>query len=111
MGRIPDLNGIIPEFTLGDRLRKAREHAGLDMRDLAAMIDIHRQTVARYESGDATPRRPVILSWSLATGVSLDWLTFGAVSTHVEESQRATDFSYSPDYSLSTPEISRISAH
>ena len=65
---------VVPHFTLGDRLRKAREISGLEMQDLAASIDIHRQTVARYESGAAKPKRHVLLSWSVATGVDLDWI-------------------------------------
>lgn len=64
----------IPQFTLGDRLRKAREFSGLEMQDLAHEIDIHRQTVARYESGSVRPKRHVLLSWSVATGVDLAWI-------------------------------------
>lgn len=86
------LGGIVPEFSLGDRLRKAREIAGLEQIALAHAIDVHRQTVARYESGASIPRRPVMLSWALMTGVSLDWLATGdvAISTHDEKSARTT---------------------
>lgn len=89
--------GSIPEFTIGDRLRKAREFAGMDMNELAAAIEIHRQTVARYETGVAAPKRYVLLSWSLATGVDMDWITSGAISTHDEKSARTTGFAYSAD--------------
>ena len=73
----PDGRGpepAVPQFTIGDRLRKAREFSGMDMNDLAAAIDIHRQTIARYESGVARPKRYVLLSWSVATGVDLAWI-------------------------------------
>lgn len=102
-------DGSIPEFTLGDRLRKAREFAGIDMRDLAQMIDIHRQSVARYEQGQAIPRRPVMLSWAISTGVSLEWITSGEISTHDEKSERTTDYSFQRDYSLEDRGITRIS--
>ena len=94
--------GVIPEFSLGDRLRKAREVAGYEQISLAAEIDVHRQTVARYESGASTPRRPVLISWAMTTGVSLEWLATGStgereISTHVEESVRSTDLVDSRD--------------
>lgn len=82
--------GIVPEFTLGDRLRKARELSGLEMQQLADQIDIHRQTVARYESGQATPKRHVMLSWSMATGVSVEWISTGSQPSQVEQSTRTT---------------------
>src|SRR3982751_2313005 len=79
--------GRVPQFTLGDRLRKARESSGMDQSHLAEAIDLHRQTVARYES-DAIgrPKRYVLLSWSMATGVSLDWIAgIDETPTHVDQ--------------------------
>lgn len=93
-GRRPDpaSRSAVPQFTLGDRLRKAREYSGMEMQDLAAEIDIHRQTVARYESGQATPKRHVVLSWSLVTGVDLDWIQgVPETSTQVEQPTDSTD--------------------
>lgn len=87
---------VVPQFTLGDRLRKAREYSGLEMQDLAAEIDIHRQTVARYENGAVKPKRHVLLSWSLATGVDLDWIRgTDAISTHDEQTADSTDSEFS----------------
>jgi len=71
--------GVVLEFTLADRLRKAREHAGLEQRELADRLGIHRQSVARYEKGDAEPRLPVLRTWAMETGVDLDWLEDGVV--------------------------------
>ena len=70
-------SGGVPEWTLGDRLRKAREYAGLHQQQLADEIGISRRSVSAYESSDTPPRRPVMLSWSLVTGVSLTWLQTG----------------------------------
>jgi len=98
----PNPEGVVPEFSLGDRLRKAREIAGYEQIRLAAEMDIHRQTLARYESGASTPRRPVLISWAMTTGVSLEWLTTGnaetrEISTHDEKSARTTDYSFVGD--------------
>jgi len=62
---------------MGDRLRKAREHAGLEQRELAADIGISRNTVQNYERGRTSPRRPVVLAWAVRTGVSQAWLWTG----------------------------------
>ncbi len=66
--------GVVPEWTLGDRLRKARLHAGLEQAELATELGIARNSVASYENQRTAPRRPVLLAWAMRTGVSLDWL-------------------------------------
>ncbi len=66
--------GAIPAWTLRDRLRKAREHADMTQAVLACEIGIARSSVVSYETGRTLPSRPVLLSWSLVTGVSLPWL-------------------------------------
>lgn len=63
-----------PRWTLGDRLRKAREHAGLKQTELAQATGISRASIVSYETGRTIPSRPALLSWALATGVSLEWL-------------------------------------
>jgi transcriptional regulator with XRE-family HTH domain len=68
------LEGVTPEWTLTDRLRKAREHRGLDQAQLAELIGVHRRSVVNYELGRTQPRRPQLIAWALATGVALDWL-------------------------------------
>lgn len=68
---------VVPEWTLGDRLRKARLHAGLEQSELAAQTGISRASIVNYENGHTTPSRPSVLSWALCTGVSLEWLMGG----------------------------------
>jgi transcriptional regulator with XRE-family HTH domain len=67
-------SGLVPEFTVADRLRKAREYAGLEQNELAERIGLGRTTISNYERGTTPPKRPLLLSWAMATGVSLDWL-------------------------------------
>lgn len=67
-------SGLVPVFTVADRLRKAREQAGLEQNELAERIGLGRTTISNYERGTTPPKRPLLLSWAMATGVSLDWL-------------------------------------
>ena len=70
--------GIIPTFTIHDRLRKAREAAGLDQVQLADIIGMSRTSVSNYETGVmAKPRKIVVNAWALATGVPVQWLETG----------------------------------
>lgn len=68
---------VIPEWTMPDRLRKAREHAGLEQAELAHDMGVSRNTVNNYERGRTTPRRPVILAWAIRCGVPVEWLWTG----------------------------------
>lgn len=73
----------VPAWTEGDRLRKARETTGLDQERFAAQLGVSRGTVSNYERNATTRRRPIVLrAWSLATGVSLEWLEHGAAAQH-----------------------------
>lgn len=69
--------GMIPSWTLGDRLRKAREVAGISQAELARAIAVSRNTVSNAEGGRVAPRQIVLNAWSLATGVPLAWIQHG----------------------------------
>lgn len=73
------VEGIVPDFTLGDRLRKARTHAGLTVSELSERAGISEKTVNNYEGERVAPRRPSLIAWALATGVSLAWIETGKV--------------------------------
>ena len=66
----------VPTWTLGDRLRKAREFAGLEQGELAVRIGVSRGTVSNYElnRGQRPPKRLVVRAWAEITGVPLDWI-------------------------------------
>jgi transcriptional regulator with XRE-family HTH domain len=66
--------GAIPQWTLGDRLRKARESRGLTQTELSAVIGVSRRSISKYEVGEGEPGQPQLIAWALATGVALDWL-------------------------------------
>ena len=70
--------GAVPHFTVADRVRKAREYAGMQQTELANAAGMARSGVARIESGKGgTPRRSSLIAIAFATGVDLTWLETG----------------------------------
>lgn len=68
--------GRIPEFSMGDRMRLARETSGIDQQTMADEIGVSRRSVVRYENGGAVPKSALLL-WSMRTGVPGAWLETG----------------------------------
>lgn len=69
----------VPEWTLADRLRKARVHAGLEQSDLARALDVTPSAVSRWEKG-APIKRPFVSAWALRCGVPFEWLWNGTTN-------------------------------
>lgn len=63
----------LPTFTLLDRLRKAREHAGLTQAAFAEKVGVSTVTYSRYESGARNVPEEVVERAAEATGVPLQW--------------------------------------
>ena len=74
--------GRVPEFTLGDRLRKAREWAGVSTDEMAEVIDVSARTIGNYENDRTPVRGPVMSEWALRTGVPVEWIRTGIVIEH-----------------------------
>lgn len=71
----------VPEWTLGDRLRKAREAAGYaSQKDFAKATGISRGTVSSHEAGKRPTNARLLRQWARETGVSEEWLRTGAAS-------------------------------
>lgn len=66
--------GARPEWRLGDRLRRAREYAGLEQRELADRAGISQATISAAETGRQRPHRSTLVLIAAATGVALDWI-------------------------------------
>lgn len=66
--------GGIPQWTLGDRLRKARETAGVTVEEMAADIGRSDRTVRNYESDATTAPLLVIRQYGFRCQVSFEWL-------------------------------------
>lgn len=61
--------------TLGDRIRRAREDAGLNKAELARRIGVKHPNIGYWEHGQvATMRAENAVRLADACGVSLDWL-------------------------------------
>lgn len=76
--------GSKPSWTLADRLRKAREAAGLEQGQLSSVANIARTTISNAENGRSTPSRATIALWAMATGVSRTWLQTGEDSDSLD---------------------------
>lgn len=74
----------IPTWTLGDRLRKAREAADLRQEDLAPHLHVARATVASWENDKHAPSYLAIMKWAELTDVPLDWLAEGRTSSDIQ---------------------------
>lgn len=62
-----------PTWTFQDRLRKAREHAGLNQSALAEKLDVAPGTIQRWENGVRNPSKKSLAALAETTGVSLAW--------------------------------------
>jgi transcriptional regulator with XRE-family HTH domain len=69
-----------PEFTLSDRLTKAREAARITQERMGELLGCSRRTIVRYEHGGAHVPRSVVLAYHVATQTDLEWLESGVAS-------------------------------
>ncbi len=60
-----------------ERLRKARENAGLTQRELGGAADVNYSQISRYEQGSAFPRPGVLLRMANVMGVPIEHLRDG----------------------------------
>lgn len=89
-------DGLVPDFLLPDRLRKAREITGLDQFEFADEIGVSRQSISGYERGTTRPRRIVLKAYALRTGVSLTWLETGSAATGPDGGRPQQDSNLQP---------------
>lgn len=74
--------GVVPEWTRGDRLRKAREITGMTTRQFAEHIGVSQKTVTDAENEKRPTMRKILLNaWALGTGVPAEWLETGVAPT------------------------------
>lgn len=69
---------VVYDFDMADRLRKSVRHTDLSVEELAEELGYSRQSVSAWTSGRSTPRRSVLLAWSMRTGYDVGWLETGA---------------------------------
>lgn len=85
-GDTPDLMAELQEIQIRQRLREAREQAGLSRERLADLLTVHVNSIRNYE----TKRTPWTLmnAWGQATGKSLEWLLHGQESSQPGDAQQ-----------------------
>ena len=72
--------GVVPEFHVGDRIRKIRQTRGEDRQSFSELVSVPVRSLTRYELGQSEPRLIVLRAIALATGVDLEWLRTGVPS-------------------------------
>lgn len=68
---------LIPEFTLHDRLVKARKTAGYSPESLAQVLGVSESTVKRIERAPEKYPARDIMAWATACEVNASWLLTG----------------------------------
>jgi transcriptional regulator with XRE-family HTH domain len=72
--------GAVPDWTLGWRLKRALDHAGIKSDEMAEELGVVRGTVSRWMNDvGAAPRAVYVRQWAMRTGVDLHWLETGVV--------------------------------
>ena len=69
--------GMIPQWTVCDRFRKAREVRGLSQSEFAVETGLSRRTISAIENGEKKPGTKEFNLWQMATGVPRVWLETG----------------------------------
>lgn len=66
----------IPTFTLGDRMAKARQDAGITQEEMARRFGKSHSTIAKWELDKSQPNNmlAVLNRWSQETHVPVQWL-------------------------------------
>lgn len=70
----------IPTWTLGERIRKARESSGLKQSDLAPKLRVSRTAIAGWESGTHRPSYSALVLLADITGVPVEWIETGEIA-------------------------------
>ena len=76
----------IPAFTLGDRLAKARKHAGIGSEQMAGLLGVGRSSISNYEAGRTEPPLHIVLDWAKETNVPLSWIVGAEADTPTSRS-------------------------
>ena len=64
----------LPEWTLGDRIWKARRTAGMEQSDLADACGVSRALVSMWERDQSEPRVSQLEAVADLTGIDFGWL-------------------------------------
>lgn len=74
--------------SISERLRWAREQAGLSQGQVAKLLGVHRPTISTIESGERTVKAEEVSFFSETYGVEPDWILYGDDALPENESTR-----------------------
>ena len=69
--------GTVPEWDIGDRMRKSLRVAKMTNQDMADYLGVARETISTWLSGRITPTKQTTMLWAMRTGVPHEWITTG----------------------------------
>lgn len=72
--------GVVPQWTVGDRMGKSLAHSGVSVADMADYLGVHRNTISAYTNSRQAPKRQTLLLWAMRTGVPVEWLETGELA-------------------------------
>ena len=93
-------------MTFAKRLAQARQESGLTQDALAGMLDVSRQTVSKWESGQAQPEAGRIAALADALGTTCDALLRDAAPQTVPVQMTGTN-TFSIDWASMYPILGR----
>ena len=68
-------DGTVPEWDLGDRMRKALRKSGTRTQEIADYLGVSRASVSNWIGGRISPDTRTLRLWAMRTDVSYEWLT------------------------------------
>jgi transcriptional regulator with XRE-family HTH domain len=69
--------GIIPEFEIGDRMRKALQKSGMTSLDMAEYLGVSQASVSNWINNRHEPTKQTVMLWALKTGIPFEWIATG----------------------------------
>lgn len=63
--------------SFGDRLRDARQKAGMTQKELAEIIGVSPSSISKFENGDCLPNGDMLIRFSTVLGESINMLISG----------------------------------
>ena len=64
-------------MTLAEKICTCRRKQGMSQEALAAQLNVSRQAVSKWETGDAEPESGKLIALARTFGVTVDWLLTG----------------------------------
>ena len=78
-------------MTMGEKIVELRKRAGWSQEELSERLDVSRQSVSKWEGGQAVPTVDKLLELSRLFGVSTDYLLKDELETQEPEAPPAPE--------------------